>query len=234
MRSEDVPQIRQIPLFRDISDETFESLLRGAFLQDFPPEIRLFEEGDRADFLPVLLDGVVVLSAGCSGRETVLGLLYPVRTLVTPASVLDCPHLTSARTLVKSRIALIPCQNVRQILASDGAFAKAILEELAGGYRGAIRQITNLKLRTGAERLANLILNQSELEGGRSDFELPVGKRLLASLLGMSPENLSRAFAAIRGHGVSMKGSRVRVTSAPQLRRYARRSELLDRDDWTR
>jgi CRP/FNR family transcriptional regulator, transcriptional activator FtrB len=231
MRNEDVPQIRELPLFREVSDESFARLLHGAYLQAFPPRVWLFEEGDRPDFLPVLLDGVVAISAACNGRRTAISLMHPVCALVMPATVLDRPHLTSARTLAKSRIALISWENVRDVLASDSAFSRAILNELASGYRGAIRQIRNLKLRTGAERLANLILSQSERDGGREEFDLPVEKRLLASLLGMSPENLSRALTALRGHGVSVKGSRIRVTSAPELQRYAKRCDVRDRDD---
>jgi CRP/FNR family transcriptional regulator, transcriptional activator FtrB len=227
MRDEDIPEIRGLELFREVSDTAFDALMRATYLQAFPPGLALFEAGERADFLPVLLEGRVELFGTWSGRRTTIMLIEPVQAVVLAATILNVPYLMSAKTWVKSRIALIPSENVRGIFAQDRAFSTALASELARGYVGAIRQIKNLKLRSGTERLANMLLLRSEGAAG-GEFELPVEKRLVASLLGMSPENLSRAFTALRGHGVEVTGPTVRVTSPHKLRRYARSCPLID------
>jgi CRP/FNR family transcriptional regulator, transcriptional activator FtrB len=227
MREEDIPQIRGLDLFRDVSERAFDALMRATYLQAFPPGVALFEAGDRADFLPVLLQGCVELFGTWSGRRTTIMLIEPVRTVVLAASILDMPYLMSAKTRVKSRIALIPSEDVRGVVAEDRAFSTALVAELARGYVGAVRQIKNLKLRSGTERLANMLLLRSEAVTG-DEFELPMEKRLIASLLGMTPENLSRAFSALRSHGVEVDGAIVRVTSPRKLRRYARACPLID------
>ena len=69
--------------------------------------------------------------------------------------------------------------------------------ELALRYREVVRGLKNQKLRTGIERLANWILQTDSSTGGAGSFTFSYDKRTIASLLGMTPENLSRNLAAV-------------------------------------
>lgn len=229
MRPEDVPEIRELALFRTMTAEAFDALIRGAYLQTFPPAIELIHEGDGADFLHILVEGGVELFARWSGRTTTMSTLAPVSTFILAASITDRPYLMSARTVAKSRIALIPSEDVRRIFSEDRAFANAIVTDLAGGFRHATCQTKNLKLRSSVERLANYLIQQHAATASQDGtFTLPYEKRLVASLLGMTPENLSRAFVTLRGHGVSLAGSRVRIVDIDLLKRLGKPSPLID------
>jgi CRP/FNR family transcriptional activator FtrB len=226
MRAEDVPEIRQLALFRTMADEAFESLIRGAYLQTFPPSVELIREGDGPDFFHVLVEGDVELFARWSSRETTMATLAPIATFILAATITDRPYLMSARTLAKSRVAMIPSEDVRRVFSEDRAFANAIVMELAHGFRDAVRNAKNLKLRSSVERLANYLVRGYESAGG--NFTLPHEKRLIASVLGMTPENLSRAFGSLRAYGVQVDGSRVRLADIDTLRRLAKPTPLID------
>jgi CRP/FNR family transcriptional activator FtrB len=228
MRPEDVPEIRRLALFRGMADAAFDALVRGAYLQSFPPAFELIREGDAADFLHVLVEGGVELFAGWSGRETTLAALAPVSTFVLAATITDRPTLMSARTIGKSRIALIPSEDVRRVFAADRAFAEAIVGELADRFRESVRHAKNVKLRSSVERLANYLLREHDAAGGA--FALPHEKRLIAAWLGMTPENLSRAFGALRPYGVRVDGAQVELTEPDALRRLAKPTPLIDAD----
>jgi CRP/FNR family transcriptional regulator, transcriptional activator FtrB len=86
-----------------------------------------------------------------------MAVLVPISSFILAASISDRPYLMSARTIEKSRIALIPSEDVRRAFADDREFATAIVMELAGGFRSAIRQAKDLKLRSSVERLANYL-----------------------------------------------------------------------------
>jgi CRP/FNR family transcriptional activator FtrB len=64
--------------------------------------------------------------------------------------------------------------------------------------------------------------------GQGEDFDLDFEKRRLASVLGMTPEHLSRAFRGLQSHGVMAQGSRIRIADRAKLERYARPSALID------
>ncbi|WP_146346939.1 helix-turn-helix domain-containing protein [Phaeobacter marinintestinus] len=220
-------EIRDLALFADMDEINFRALMRGAYVQNFPPRIDLIHENEPPDFLHVVLSGSVDLFAEWNGRETSMATVRPVSTFILAASVRNLPYLMSARTLEKSRIALIPSQDVRTVFTVDCAFAQAIVAELAQCYRSVVKNTKDLKLRTSLERLANYLLRQ-QARTGSTEFNLTMEKRRLASFLGMTPENLSRAFRGLEPYGVKVEGNRIMITDLEDLLSYAKPNPLID------
>lgn len=219
--------IRDLALFSDMDQGHFEDLMRASYIQNFPPRIDLIHEGDSPDFLHVVVSGTVDLFSSWNGRETSLATVRPVSTFILAATVNDAPYLMSARTLEKSRIILLPSKDVRQVFEKDGAFARAIVTELAQCYRVVVKNTKDLKLRTSLERLANYLLRQVERTGSNA-FALLMEKRRLASFLGMTPENLSRAFKSLEPYGVRVDGNHIVITDTEDLIRFAKPTPLID------
>lgn len=222
MRIGEKPEIARLPLFRDMDDAMRERVLSGSFLQVFPPQLTLFERGQQADFLHVLVDGLVELYVPGTGRDTTMKIVEPVTSFILAAVMTDLPYLMSARTLTSSRVLLVPAALMREVIRKDTALMQATMHELALGYRDMVRALTDMKLRQSAERLANHLLEFSAQRGNAWDFELSGEKRVLASLLGMTPENLSRAFGTLKEQGVSVNGARVRIEDRAALAAFAR------------
>lgn len=228
MQSKTFPEIRALPLFQDMAEENFDALMRAGYVQTFPPQIELISEGEASDFLHVVMDGTVELFAGWNGRETTMALVRPVSTFILAATVQDAPYLMSARTIDKSRIVLIPSQDVRSFFETDPRFARAIVSELALSYRAVVKSAKDMKLRSAVERLANYLLRQHRNVDDLSNFVLPIEKRKLASLLGMTPENLSRAIKSLQDYGVTIDGATVRIADPADLMRLAKPTPLID------
>lgn len=221
MRIGEKPEIARLPLFRDMVEGMRERVLSGSFLQVFPPQLTLFDKGQQADFLHVLVDGLVELYVAGAGRDTTMKIVEPVTSFILAAVMTDLPYLMSARTLNSSRILLVPAALMREVVRKDTALMQATVHELALGYRDMVRALTDMKLRQSAERLANYLLEASTKRGNAWEFELTGEKRVLASLLGMTPENLSRAFGTLKDHGVNVKGARVRIEDRVALASFA-------------
>lgn len=222
MRVGEKPEIARLPLFRDMATSQREAIFASSYVQVFPPQLTLFEAGQSADFLHVLVDGLVELFVTGTGRDTTMQIVEPVTSYITAAVVTDMPYLMSARTLASSRILLVPAASMREAIMQDDALMRATMRELALGYRNLVRALANLKLRQSTERLGNYLLEHSARLDGAWEFELNGEKRVLASLLGMTPENLSRAFGALREHGVSVNNSQVRIEDRDKLIRFAK------------
>jgi CRP/FNR family transcriptional activator FtrB len=220
--------MRSLPLFESMSESNFETLMKAAYLQTFPAQLELITEGDPADFLYIVTEGCVELYARSNGRETTMAMVRPVGTFILAAVLKDALYLMSARTVQKSRILLIPSQNVRAAFEHDEAFARAIVQELASCYRGVVKEHKSLKLRTAVERLANRLLRYHSDQGATGSLELPYDKRTIASLLGMTPENLSRAFNTLKPYGVDVDGSLVRLNDLEGLTTLAKPNALID------
>ena len=221
-------EIRELPLFRNMSDESFDLLMRGSYIQTFPPLVELVSEGEPSDFLHVVLSGSVSLYSTWNERETSMATVRPVSTFIIAASIKDAPYLMSAETLEKSRIVLVPSQDVRTIFEQDPHFAQAVVAELAENYRLLVKTTKNLKLRMSLERLANYLLRQQKRVGGVNEFDLGMKKHRLASFLGMKPESLSRAFRNLKDHGVTSKGEHVTIFDQQALEDFAHPNPLID------
>lgn len=224
---DDLVRIAGLPLFQGAAPQTLSALTASAFLQWFPGGATLSTEGDRVDFLYILCEGMVELQARWQDRETTLAVLAPVSTFTLASAVLDAPALMTARTLERSQVLMLSSQALRAAMVNDGALSLAVAQEMAASYRGVVRAIKNQKLRGGVERLANYLLAQTE-QAGRDHIILPYEKRLLASLLGMTPETLSRAFVALASYGVEVRGPEVIVHKPADLAGLARPTALID------
>ena len=228
MRPGDAEEIRALPLFRDCRDAVYADLLANSFLQRFPPGVELIHEDDPADFLHVVVEGLVEMGARQAGRETTLSFVRPFGTFILAAVLKDQVYLQRARTLEKSRVLMIPAQAVREAVRVDTAFMSAVMNELATRYRDTVKELKNQKLRTGTERLANWLLSEHQDQGDAGELTIGVEKRVLAARLGMTPENLSRAFATLGPYGVEVQGARIVLGDQTSLESLAKPTPLID------
>ena len=227
MRDEERQSVRDLPLFSTMDQDAFDRLTPASFLQRFPAGLTIINEGEPADFLHVVLNGAVELFAQANNRESAISIVRPVATFILAAAVKDQPQLMSGRTLIPSRILMIPSRNIRACIREDQAFAAAMIDELARSYRFMVRTVKNQKLRTAVERLANYLLVCQANEGAAT-FTLPLEKQLLASLMGMTPESLSRAFGSLKAYGVEVDGARVTLTNVKDLTTLAKPTAYID------
>jgi CRP/FNR family transcriptional regulator, transcriptional activator FtrB len=228
VRPSDRELVRALPLFRDMDEKNFNALLNAAFLQRFPEHVSLIDEGDLPDFLHIVVEGTVELFATHDGHDTTLEIIEPVATFILAAVIRDEVYLKSARTLSPAQILMIPAPTVREVFGRDAAFARAVVGELAERYRNIVRSLKNEKLRTGPQRLANWILHADLRQGNRRHIELQFDKRVLASRLGMTPENLSRSLALLAQYGVTSSGRDIVIEDPSALEKFAKPNTLID------
>jgi CRP/FNR family transcriptional activator FtrB len=228
VRHTDLSIVRNLPLFQGMTDEHFEELMETALLQRFPAHVTLIEEGTLPDFLHVVIEGDVELFATHDGRETTIDIIRPVTTFVLAAVIRDEVYLKSARTLTETLILMLPADRLRGVFMKDIAFARAVVDELALRYRAVVRALKYEKLRTSAERLANWILKTDKQQGSSGSVSFTFDKRVLASQLGMSPENLSRTLQLLTKHGIKSRGRSILIEDRPALSAFAQPTALID------
>jgi CRP/FNR family transcriptional activator FtrB len=217
----DADRVRSIPLFQNLSDRCLPALLKSASIRYFPARAMLFAEKSRANTLYTLLRGAVELFSEHHDRRSTIAIIRSVKPVLL-TSIADDLNPVSARTLERSELLLLPLKVVHELIDSDGAFARAVTCELARDLRAIIEDFKNQRLRTSIERLAEWILRSDEDAGGNGRFVLPYGKGILASHLGMAPENLSRNLASLAAIGVAVRGRQVSFTDRTGLADLAR------------
>jgi CRP/FNR family transcriptional activator FtrB len=228
LRAHELNQLKALPLFSEMTAQSLESLLDAALLQQFPTGVTLIHEGEPADFLHVLVDGLVEIFTEQAGGEWGISLVNPVSTFILAAVVSDQPYLNSARTLADSRVLLIPAQRVREVFDQDVAFARIVALELAIAYRSSIKKLKGYMARSSVERLANWILTEARRDAAQGNIVIPFDRGTLASHIGTTRENLSRSLALLTEHGVRIRGREIVIDSKEQLEAFARPQRFID------
>jgi CRP/FNR family transcriptional regulator, transcriptional activator FtrB len=228
-RTPELQLLRQIAIFEEIDDAALTRIAESGTCEELSPDTVLFERGERPRCLHILLRGQVALSASApNGASTVIEILRPIDHFVLASALLDVPYLMSARTIDACRVICLPAAGLRAVLEGEPRLAMAMMASLSQHYRQLVRQIADLKLRTAAQRLGCYLLALSEAQEGRDRLYLTIDKRLLAARLGATPEHLSRAFATLRDHGVSTRGSTVTLHDRASLATFAVPDEVAE------
>lgn len=194
--------IERSPFFQAAGPAAMAELLAASFIQLLPRGAILFELGEEPQFLHMVLEGRLGLQAEVeTGAKTMIELLGPGEILLAPAVLLSLPYLASAVALTEVRMLMVPARLVRDATARSLPLAHAMNELLSRHWRLMAEQVVDLKLRSAEQRVARFIARRIAEEQGATHVVLGEPRTAIAARLGMTPETLSRALAALEAKG---------------------------------
>jgi CRP/FNR family transcriptional activator FtrB len=219
--------LRATPLLRDLTDHVLTRLAAISKIVNAPEDAEICSQGDAADELLIVLEGQLAgFSTAANGTTAVVEIIRSGETLGLAALLARLPRLLGVRTVTPSSLISIDAHGLLALVEQEPSLVTALLRAEANEFRALVRQVCDLKLRTTAQRLGCYLLSLStEKQANATALRLPFDKRLLAARLGCRQENLSRAFAALRGFGVETHGARVILHDIASLKAYSEPDE---------
>lgn len=206
---------------RDLADvldaADWPELAARARLQDVAAAETLYHEGEEVAFLPFLLSGEVKLvKAGPQGREYVLHLLRAGAFCDVAALYYTGGVPTSAVMVTPGRVLWLEKEALLRCLSRNPELAAYLLAVLAHRQRLFINKIVSSQgVISVSRRVAAWLLHRSRMEKSAT-LHLSGTRELLARLLGVSRESLSRELNSLARAGI--------------IRLERRRVEILQRD----
>jgi CRP/FNR family transcriptional activator FtrB len=215
--------LRTTPLLRDLTDPVLDRLVAISAIVDVAEDTEICRQGDPADRLVIVLAGQLAgFSTAPNGTVAVVEVIRSGETLGLATLLARLPRLLGVRTVTASRLLSIEAEGLLTLVEQEPSLVTALLRAEANEFNALVRQVCDLKLRTTAQRLGCYLLSLStEQKANATALRLPFDKRLLAARLGCRQENLSRAFAALRGFGVETHGARVILHDIASLAAYS-------------
>ncbi len=210
---------RRSPFFAAAGDAALDRILRVSFAQQLPRGTTLFDQYEEPNFLHLLLEGSIGLRARAETEDTTVVEIFTAGELfLAPAVILRLPYLASAVTLTEVRVLMIPADAFRAALEQDPALSRATVDLLSRHWRFMVDQVVDLKLRSAERRAARFLARRLPEELASGTVELPEARSAIAARLGMTPETLSRAFAALETRGlIRVVGRQVEVLDRAPL-----------------
>jgi CRP/FNR family transcriptional activator FtrB len=199
------------PLFAGLNEAESKLLLNGAWIESHPDGEILFSRGGEAEGFFVLLDGHVELFIDEEGRSAVIEIAKRSAILGEAALFGDGRHPHSARVVGYVKLLAVPRGPFLEVLDRRFDLASRMLGSMSIRLRGLIGQISELKLKSTAQRLAGFLLGLTRKMEGAATVRFPYDKRLAAEALGMTAESLSRALGRLASLGVESRAENLVV-----------------------
>ncbi|MGS1093959.1 Crp/Fnr family transcriptional regulator [Aquamicrobium terrae] len=216
------PALRQIAcqsrLFSTLPPELRAPLLDAARVTRHGRGTTIFHRGDTARSIHIVAEGWVKLyRIAPSGTEAVVGVMTRGQSFGEPIALRHAAYPVSAEASTACRLIAVPATALLALLQSRPEAAISILASTFLHLQGLVEQIEQLKARSGAQRVAEFLLELCPEGAESATVTLPYDKVLIAGRLGMKPESLSRAFARLREHGVTVQQSSAVIASVNAL-----------------
>lgn len=217
-----------LPLFEPLSSAERERLADGCRMRTFARGTALFREGERADGMHVVLRGVVkVVRFAPDGRETVLHLVRKGNTIGEAAMFQRGTFPASAVAVDDVETLYVSAEALFALVTENPELALRMLAALSLRLRMFAHKLAVQGQGGAAVRLATYLLHRRQI-GGADVIRLGVSREVLANLLGLARETLSRQLSRFVEAGlVELKGKDIAIRDAAALREIA--SEGADR-----
>ncbi|NDY71076.1 Crp/Fnr family transcriptional regulator [Desulfobacter hydrogenophilus] len=205
----------------------------------------IFQEGDRAEGFYIVAAGKIkVFKMSFEGKEQILHIYGPGHTFGEVPVFQGKSFPASAMALELSTILFLPRQAFVQQIGKSPALAMNMLADLSRRLREFTVQIENLSLKEVPARLAAYILTLAQEGAGHSQMvplqkksqkarlpsasvSLPVSKVQLASLIGTTPETISRVLKKMGQAGfIKAKGKKILIPDQERLEELSHTGRL--------
>ncbi len=209
----------QSRLFASLPPELCDTLLDAAVVKRLRRGQTVFHHGDTAHSIHIVTEGWVKLyRIAPNGAEAVVGVMTKGQSFGEPIALRRAAYPVSAEATTGCELLAVPARAFLDLLHAHPETAISVLSATFMHLQGLVEQIEQLKARSGAQRVAEFLLELCPEGVDSATVILPYDKALIAGRLGMKPESLSRAFARLRDHGVRVNQTSAAISSISRLR----------------
>ena len=203
-------------MFRELSDAEHSQLI------DFPKGTSVFNRGDAAVGLYILLEGQLKLGVTSpQGAEKIISIISPGESFGEAILFMERQFPVYAQAILDSQVLLVPKSQIFYMLDNDLLFARKMLAGLSIRMHQLVQDIEMLSLQSCTQRFIGYLLQISADAPDGSKITLPTSKTTIASLLNLTPETLSRTLAKLQQlELIEVSGKDVSITDVKKLRRY--------------
>lgn len=175
----------------------------------FVREAEIFGEGERANHIYQVLEGVVRTCRFTSdGRRQIedfhlAGEYFGLET--------GAEHTCSAEAVGPATVQLLKRSTLDELATQDVAVARQLLDLTMKSLTRSQKHVCVLSRKGACERVAAFLVDFAERSGGGAVIELPMSRQEIGDYLGLTIETVSRTFTQLEGERLISLAERRRV-----------------------
>ncbi|MDU8927143.1 Crp/Fnr family transcriptional regulator [Alisedimentitalea sp. MJ-SS2] len=190
-------------------------LRRNTRVVSYAPGSTICLQGDGPTTLKIVQEGWVKLyRISPEGEEAVITTLSAGSSFDEVAALLGGNCGATVDAVTACRVQHIDLRGVCDCDDCYRVLSTAIMAAAASHMHAMINHVEQLKTSSSWERLADFLLclaseNEADCDTGNCCVDLPFERKLIAGVLGIKPESLSRAFNRLKPYGVTSPSHRI-------------------------
>lgn len=217
----DLATVKSAVLFSSLPDELARSIIERSSTRSYSRGETIFLQGDLAQNIFVVIDGWVKLfRITPTGAEAIVGVFTKGRSFGEAVAFETAPYPVTAEAVTDGRLLLVRSSILSTMMRDRPEIAMAIVASTFRHLHNLVAQVEQLKAHTGAQRVAEFLLELCDATAGSCTIKLPYDKTLIAGRLGMQPQSLSRAFNRLEAQGVKISHNQATIADIESLREY--------------
>lgn len=195
--------ISSAPLFAGLSGDDLYEIAGIVREKDVLKGETIFSDGEPSTGFYIVASGSIkIYKLSPDGKEKILHIFGSGQPFAEVAVFSGEPYPANALALQKSHLLFFQKNDFIEVIAKKPGLALSMLGVMASRLRQFAVQIENLTLKDVPARLAGYILYLVEDQCDDRSVDLDVSKNHLASILGVTPETLSRVMARMAQEGL--------------------------------
>jgi CRP-like cAMP-binding protein len=196
-------QLARLTLFEGIEAKTLQGLAASTQLLELPKRDILIQHGQRLDEVYALLDGSMkAYLLSCSGQQRVVQLLQPGDTVGEALLFNQMASPIFVEAMSGCTVLAIPGEDLLDLLRNSNAASLRMVRTLSARVQQLLLDLEGCCLQNALQRIAQYLCTLScHCFEENLQIELPASKVVVASLLNLTPETLSRGLHQLADAG---------------------------------
>lgn len=222
--------LSSIPSFSGLSETQIGEIRQIVVDRHFAKGEIIFFQGDEGNGFYIIISGMVkIFKVSPEGKEHIMRIVTRGEPFGQVAVYAGRAFPASAQAIAKSHLLFLPRTEFVQLINHNPSLALSMLANLSMRLREFTVHVENLALKEVPGRLAAYLIHLAEEQRNEDDMvSLNISKVQLSSLLGTTPETLSRILTQMQGKGlIEVKRRDIRILDHPGLEELAEHGKIL-------
>ena len=220
-----------IPSFQGLSENQLNEIKKIIVNRHYTKGGLIFSEGDHGDGFYVVAAGMVkIFKLSIEGKEHIMRIVGPGESFGQVSVYAGRTFPAGAQTIAKSHLLFLPRSSFVDLITRNPSLALSMLASLSMRLREFTVHVERLALKEVPGRLAAYLIHLVDAQADEPELvSLNISKVQLASLLGTTPETLSRILSRMADSGlIEVKKRDIRIRDHSGLGELAEYGKHID------
>jgi len=220
-----------IPSFQGLSEDQLSEIKKIVVNRHYTKGELIFSEGDHGDGFYVVAAGMVkIFKMSIEGKEHIMRIVGPGESFGQVSVYAGRTFPAGAQAIAKSHLLFLPRSTFVDLITHNPSLALSMLASLSMRLREFTVHVERLALKEVPGRLAAYLIHLVDEQANEPELvSLNISKVQLASLLGTTPETLSRILSQMADSGlIEVKKRDIRIMDYAGLEALAEHGKNIE------